>query len=117
MDLFSLNPLGILLMFIAAIIYTIAAIVMPIAANGISDWTAILYAMPLVFLEYNCSVRGNRLMRADGLSTFEILNLTIVFYFIGLLLTNKIFVGDDVKLKDLAAIALVGGGFYVGFAN
>lgn len=115
MDLFNMNPLFILFIFIAAIVYVCASYALPIGAAGLTDWTAILYAMPLVFLEYNFSIRGNRMAHAEGLTSFEILNLTIIFYFISLLLVNKVFIGDEMKLKDLGAIALVALGFYVGF--
>jgi len=117
MDLFNLNPLAILFIFIACIIYTIASYALPIGWSGISDWTAILYAMPLVFLEYNFSIRGNRMAHAGGLTSFEILNLTIIFYFVGLFLVNKVFIGDEIKLKDLGATVLIALGFYVGFVS
>lgn len=117
MNLFSLNPIAILLIFIACIVYTIASYALPFGAVGLSDWTTILYAMPIVFLEYNFSIRGNRMAHAEGLTSFEILNLTIIFYFVSLLLVNKVFIGDELKLKDLGAVSLVALGFYVGFAS
>ncbi len=117
MDLINLNPLAILFIFIACIIYTIASYALPLGATGLTDWTAILYAMPIVFLEYNFSIRGNRMAHKDGASSFEILNLTIIFYFVSLLLVNKVFIGDNLQLKDLGAVALVALGFYVGFVK
>lgn len=117
MDLFNLNPLAILFIFIAAIIFVCASFLVPLGLPNISDWTAILYAMPLVFLEYNFSIRGNRMAHAGGLTSFEILNLTIIFYFVGLFLVNKVFIGDEIKLKDLGATVLIALGFYVGFVS
>ena len=85
------------LIYIGTIFYTIASFY---HLKLKKDWTftkAITMALPLVFIEYNFSLRGNYLAYSKlNLTSIDILLITMIFYFINgwllnyLVLKNKI---------------------------
>lgn len=108
-----ISLLGLFLILIASLIYVIASYVVPLTMN-VSAFTAVIMAMPLVFLEYNGSVRGNRLLHED-LTTYQIALLTTVFTFGNIFLVNKFVIGDQLRWNDFAAIAVVIFGLFLSF--
>ncbi len=100
--------------FIAAVIYIMASFAFPIH-GGLSVGNAILLAMPLVFVEYNFSLRGNKIAHANGATTFEILTLTMIFYFISLFIIDKLLKKHEASSKDFLSAGLIATAFYVSF--
>ena len=106
-----LNP--VLLIFCAAMFYVGASYI----HLGMKDWTfakAIAIAIPLVLVEYTLSLNGNKIAHKNGWSSSEIMLMTMCFYFIGVLILNKAYLGDKTTERDFIAVMFVLAGFYLG---
>lgn len=112
--------LAVLFIFIASLVYVIASYAVPIY-SGLSVWKSILLAMPLVFIEYNFSIRGNRRAHEDGYKPLQILTLTIVFYYIAMFIMEKLLSPKKYNItegiKDVTSAALIALGFYIGLVR
>ena len=83
-----------------------------------TNWTfmkSFVIAMFFVSIEYNFSLRGNKLAYDDGLTAIEILLITIGFYYVALYTLNKVYIHDPVSIKDFWGFMLVMAGMYVTF--
>jgi len=72
-------------------------------------------AMFFVSIEYNFSLRGNKLAYDDGMTAIEILLITVGFYYVALYALNKVYIKDPVDMKDFWGFMLVIAGMYVAF--
>jgi dipeptide/tripeptide permease len=85
---------------------------------GLKKWTfwhAFAIAIPLVAIEYMFSLRGNYYAHRGGLSSYQILLITMCFYFMGLIFLNKILGREKPTLRDGVAMAFIIGAFYLAF--
>lgn len=108
-----ISLLGLFFILIASLIYVIASYVVPLTMN-VSAFTAVIMAMPLVFLEYQGSVRGNRLLHGS-ITTYQIELLTVVFTFAGIFIMNKFVIKDKLRWNDIAGIIVVMAGLFLSF--
>ena len=84
------------------------------------DWTfmkSFVIAMFFVSIEYNFSLRGNKLAYENGLTAMEILLITIGFYYIALVALNKMYIKDRLDNKDFIGFMLVLAGMFVAFKD
>ena len=79
----------ILLIYIGTVFYTLAAYLHLRLGNNWTFLKALVIALPLVFLEYQFSLRGNHAAVTKlKLNAIQVLLITLCFYFINLWLLN-----------------------------
>lgn len=105
----------ILLIYIGTLFYTLASYL----HLGIQDdWTfqkAFILAIPLVIIEYQFSLRGNRYAHTElKLNAIQIILITMVFYFVNTWLLNIFVLKHQVVVwRELLAFVLILSAFYV----
>lgn len=101
--------LPVLLIYVGTLFYTIASFY-HLKFHG-EEWTffkAFAIAMPLVALEYTCSLHGNYMAHSFlGMSSMQILILTICFYFVNLWMLNIVVLKHRVDIRQVIAFILV----------
>lgn len=101
-----------ILIFIGAMIYVFAAY----GHINMQNWTfskGLMFAIPLVLLEYTFSVPGNKHAHDLGYTGTNILLLTMCFYFIGMYGMEKFYLKEEVKNKDFISFGLILSAFYL----
>lgn len=84
---------------------------------GIKEWTfakALSIAIPLVLIEYIFSLNGNKLAHTNGWSSSNIMLMTMCFYFINIIILNKVYLGDKTSKRVFISYVFVLTGFYLG---
>jgi hypothetical protein len=86
------------------------------------SWTflaAFAIAIPLVLIEYNFSLRGNRAAAAiHGLTALQILSVTLCFYFVNLYILNAFVLHHPLVLwRDVGAFLLIIVAFWISTNN
>jgi len=107
MNVRSLVP--IVLIYVGTLFYTLASFY-HLKFRG-EEWTffkAFVIAMPLVALEYTCSLHGNYMANAFlGMTSMQILILTICFYFVNLWILNIVVLKHKINARQVVAFGLV----------
>ncbi len=99
---------AIILMFMSAVFYTIASYFhLEFEDKNWNITKALLIAMPIVFLEYNCSLRGIRLAHNNGFTSNQIFLIIVCFCFACLFILNKFILGDRTTVYDIIAFLLL----------
>ena len=101
-----------LFIFCGALCYILASY----AHLKMKNWSilnALLIAIPLVFIEYNFSLRGNKQLHALGKSSNYVLITTMSFYFICMQLVNKFYLLETITAKNFMSFVLILLAFYV----
>lgn len=104
-----MNALGIYIMiYIGTVFYTLASY----WHLHLSDWTfikAFSIAIVFVLIEYQFSLRGNYWANNIlKINPVQIMIITIVFYFINIMILNKLILKNPVKMwRELLSLALV----------
>lgn len=111
-----MNYLYLLFMFIGSLFYVIGSY----AHLNLANWTflkAYLIAMPLVALEYQFSLRGNKWAHDAGISPMNVLLITLCFYFIAMFILKKVWLHGDVEALDIGAFILIMSAFAISFRD
>lgn len=111
-----MNYLFLLFMFIGSLLYVIGSY----AHLAFANWTfikAYLIALPIVALEYQFSLRGNKWAHESGISPMNVLLITLCFYFIAMFILNKVWLHDEVEALDVGSFILVMSAFAISFRN
>jgi uncharacterized protein (DUF486 family) len=96
------------LLLAASILYTFASFFHLSFVN--EKWSitkALMIAMPIVFLEYNCSLRGIKLAHDNGFTSNQIFIIIICMCFVCLFVLNKLVLGDQTTKYDIIAFILL----------
>lgn len=99
---------ALILMFFSAIFYTIASYFhLSFVKDEWTIYNALIVAMPIVYLEYNCSLRGIRMAHDEGISSNKIFLIIVCMCFFALYVLNKLILKDPMTKYDIIAFALV----------
>ena len=105
----------VLLIYVGTLFYSLASFY-HLKFKG-DEWTffkAFAIAMPLVAMEYTFSLHGNYFAHANlGMTSMQILIMTICFYFVNVWLLNILILKHRVNYRQLIAFALVVAAFLV----
>lgn len=104
-----MNPLLIYLLIYLGTVFYVTAAYYHLKMEQWSFLKAFAIALPAVIIEYQFSLRGNRLAnRQLGLHPLQVLIVTMCFYFINLWILNHIVLKQKTNLpRDLTAFVLV----------
>jgi hypothetical protein len=111
-----MDLLFLLFMFIGSMLYVIGSY----AHLSLAPWTfwkAYVIAMPLVAIEYQFSLRGNKWANESGISPINVLLITLCFYFISMYALNKLYLHGKVESKDFAAFLCILTAFAISFRD
>jgi len=101
-------------MFIGGWLYVIGSYA-HLAFDDWSFWKAYLIAMPLVAIEYQFSLRGNKWANVEGIRPINILLITLCMYFIAMYGVNKFWLKGESKTQDVVAFGLIASAFAISF--
>jgi len=107
--------LFLIFMFIGAMMYVIGSYA-HLAFAGWTFWKAYLVAMPLVAIEYQFSLRGNKWANEAGIRPINILLITLCFYFVAMYLVNSVYLKAESKSVDVLSFALIAAAFGLSFS-
>lgn len=97
------------IIYIGTVFYTLASYYHLKLKESWTFTSALTIALPLVFIEYNFSLRGNYLAYSQlNLSSIDILLITMVFYFINGWLLNFFVLKHKINIiREIIAFILI----------